>query len=94
MLAELRAKADAEAQKALRASHDYYCKHGTWNPSLDDAYHAAERVRDAIDDLEKYVAVAVQVADDEAPDLTLAALLAEHAGYVPEIELRALYGDR
>ena len=94
MLAELRAKADAEAQKALRASHDYYRKHGTWNTSLDDAYHAAERVMDAIDDLEKYAAVAAQVADDEAPDLTLLAVLAENGGYVPEIELRAIYGDR
>ena len=94
MIAELRAKADAEAQKALRASADYHAKHGTWNPTLDDAYRAAERVVDAIEELEKHLTVALQVADDEAPDLTLAAVLAENAGYVSELELRAIWGDR
>ena len=92
MLAQLKAQADAEAQKALRVTHDYYRRHGSWNPMLDDAYHAAERVVDAIEELEKHLAVAVQVADDEAPDLTLASLL--DGGYVPESELREMWGGR
>ena len=94
MLGDLRTQANAEAQKALRAMNDYMSKHGERNAALDDAYSAAERVVDAIEELEKHLAVALQVADDEAPDLTLAALLAENAGYVSEIELRAIWGDR
>lgn len=88
MLAQLKAQANAEARKALRTAGDYYAKHGTWNPSLDDAYHAAERVVDAIEELERHLAVALQVADDEAPEwrepMTLTEYVASNEPLTPD----------
>jgi hypothetical protein len=96
MLTELKAQANAEAQKALHASHEYVFTHeGRRNPALDDAYTAAERVMDAIEELEKHLAVALQVADEEAPDYTADWLASVASGqYVTESEYRLLDGNR
>lgn len=96
MLAQLREMAESEAQRVFALGvKDAIDNHGgAWSPAMDDAYMAAQRVVAAVKELQDHLEVAVQVADDEAPDLTLAALLAENAGYVSELELRAIWGDK
>jgi hypothetical protein len=86
MLTDLRRSADAEAQRAMRA----LVKHTTNNPDhrdplIEDAYFAAERVVDAVIELEHAAEALAQRDDPESPDYFAA---------WTENELRAAWGDR
>ena len=86
MIAGLRAEADAEAQKALKALVAYMVKNpGHRNASLEDTYRAAERVLDAVEEYERHLEISTQDTDPEAPD---------YFAFITETELRALHGDR
>ncbi len=62
-MTHLRECANRAAQEALRTSHDYLAKHGHRSVLLDDAYSAAERVVDAVDEYERLVDAAHDAAD-------------------------------
>lgn len=49
----LRDQANAAAQQALHDMHEYVAKHGHRSSLLDDAYSAAERVMDAVEEYER-----------------------------------------
>lgn len=91
MYDQLRHEADKAAQGALRDVVAYMFRHGGKpNPLLDDTYRAAERVVDAVDELEQAAQAAAQGADDGAPDFH--AIYAE--GDLSESEKRFAWGDR
>jgi len=86
MLEELRQQANEAAQRTMRDMVAYMVRHqGRRNPALEDAYRAAERVVDAVDELSDLVQVAAQAADDEAPD---------YQAIYAEGDLRAYWGNR
>ena len=89
MYDQLRNEADKAARETMHAAIEYMFRHGgKSNPLLDDTYRAAERVVDAIDELEHASQAAAQGDDDEAPNF--------HAIYaeMSETEKRFAWGDR
>lgn len=69
MLTDLRRTADAEAQRALRALVRHTIEHPDHrDPLIEDVYFAAERVVDAVDDLEHMTDALAQRDDPESPD--------------------------
>lgn len=69
MVADLRKAANAEAQRALRALVKHRIEHPDHrDPLIEDAYFAAERVVDAVEELEHAVEALDQRNDPEAPD--------------------------
>ena len=87
MLADLRRSADAEAQRALRVLVRHTIEHPEKrDPLIEDVYFAAERVVDAVDELQHAAEALEQDRDPGAPD------------YFPvmlsEGEARAAWGNR
>lgn len=90
MFAQLRNEADKTARETLRAVVTYMVANGgKSNPLLDDTYRAAERVIDAIDELEHAAQAAAQGEDDEAPDFHVV-----YSDEMSETEKRFAWGDR
>ena len=86
MVTDLRRYAEAEAQRALHVLVRHTIEHPEKrDPLIEDVYFAAERVVDAVDDLEHMTDALAQRNDPEAPDY--------FAGW-PENELRAAWGNR
>lgn len=71
-MSTLKDQAQATAQSAIRACHEYVIGHnGKRSPILDETYTAAERIVDAVEEYERLEAIAHDGAED-AWEATLA----------------------
>lgn len=63
-MSDLRDRANAKAQEALRACHDYRISHGEVSRELDATYEASERMVEAVEEFERLEALAHDAVED------------------------------